>query len=93
MADMLAKINDTSIKIENQEEKLTEISSKLSTYEDHIYKAKINKMYSHCHSRSATRNVRNHRDFIKLSGYEYRLKKQSINKTRIQPMPLKITGN
>ena len=33
---MLAKIDDTSVKKKNQEEKLTNISLKLSTYENHI---------------------------------------------------------
>ena len=42
--DILAKLDDTSFKIYKQEEKLTYILSKLSTYEYHIDKANINEM-------------------------------------------------
>ena len=41
---MLAKLTDKSSKIYNKEEKLTKLSSKLSTYEDHMDKLIINEM-------------------------------------------------
>ena len=41
---MLAKLTDKSSKTDKQEEKITDISSKLSTYDDHMYKAIINKI-------------------------------------------------
>ena len=44
IAAMLAKLTDTCSKTDNQEEKLAELSSKLSTYEDHMNKVVINKM-------------------------------------------------
>ena len=36
ITDMLETLTDTSLKTNKKEEKLTDISSKLSTYEDHI---------------------------------------------------------
>ena len=42
--DMLAKFDDTSINIDKQEEKFVEISSRLSTFEDHVDKSNINKI-------------------------------------------------
>ena len=39
---ILTKLTDTSSKSDNQEEKLTELSYKLSTYEDHMDKFIIN---------------------------------------------------
>ena len=39
---MLAKLTDKSSMTDNQEEKLTDISYKLSTYEDHMDKVVIN---------------------------------------------------
>ena len=44
IAGMLAKLTDTSSNTDNQEEKLIDISLKLSTYEDHIGKVIINEM-------------------------------------------------
>ena len=44
ISDMLMKLDDTSFKTDNQEEKLIELSSKLSTYEDHMDKSNINKI-------------------------------------------------
>ena len=38
ITDMLTKLTDTHSKTDNQEEKLTEIASKLSTYEDRLKK-------------------------------------------------------
>ena len=38
---ILTKLTDTSSNTENQEEQLTDISSKLSTYEDRLEKLKI----------------------------------------------------
>ena len=42
IAAMLADLYDTSVKTNKQEEKLTDISYKLSTYEYHIDKANTN---------------------------------------------------
>ena len=44
IAGMLAKLTDTSSNTDNQEEKLIDISLKLSTYEDHMGKVIINEM-------------------------------------------------
>ena len=44
ISDMLEKLTDTSVKKGKQEEKLTELSSKISTYEYHIDKSIINEM-------------------------------------------------
>ena len=44
ISDMLEKLTDTSFKKGKQEEKLTELSSKISTYEYHIDKSIINEM-------------------------------------------------
>ena len=41
---MIAKLTDKSSKIDKQEEQLAELSSKLSTYEDHMDKVIINKI-------------------------------------------------
>ena len=41
---LLAKLTGTSSNTDNQEEKLTDISSKLSTYEYHIDKVIINEI-------------------------------------------------
>ena len=64
IADFLAKLDDTSINTDKQEEKLTEISSKLSTYKNHINKSYIKKYYSHFQSRSIMSNMRNYIYFI-----------------------------
>ena len=45
MSYMLVKLTDTSSNTKNQEEQLTYISSKLSTYEDRLYKLNITKIY------------------------------------------------
>ena len=44
IAAMLAKLNYKNVNTNNQEEKLTDPSSKISTYEDHRYKFIIKKM-------------------------------------------------
>ena len=44
ISDMPSNITAISSNTDKQEEKLTELSSKISMYEDHVYKAIINKM-------------------------------------------------
>ena len=43
ISDILAKLTDTISKIDKQEEKLTNISSEISTYEEHMHQVIINK--------------------------------------------------
>ena len=79
ISDMLGKLIDTSSKTDKQEEKLTKLSSKLSTYEEHIDKVIINKM-----QQPFPLQFNNEQDeritylSSKISTYEDRLDKLSI---------------
>ena len=46
IASMLVTLIDTSVKTNKQDKKITELSSKISTYEDHLEKM-IHKKYSY----------------------------------------------
>ena len=81
---ILAKLTDTISKTDKQEEKLTELSYKLSTYEDHMDNVIINKM-----KQPLPLQVKNDKDekitYIssKLSTYGYCLEKLIIAETQI----------
>ena len=84
---ILEKMDDKSLNIENQEEKLTDISSKLSTYEYHMDKVNINEMLQILPLQFNNPQVEKITDISsKLSTYKYRLEKLSITETHIQPM-------
>ena len=73
--DMLAKLTDTSFNTYKQEEQLTDISSKLSTYEDRLEKLSTTKTNIQPLSLQITQIS------SKLSAYENRLDKMSIANT------------
>ena len=86
---MLAKLDDTLVKTDNQEEKLTEISSKLSSYEDHTDKVNINKMLQPLPLQVNNEQYEKTTELSsKISTDEDRLEKMSTTKTQIQPMSL-----
>ena len=83
-----------AIQVKNeQDEKITEISSKLSTYEDRLYKMSKKER----HIQPLVLQVKNELDekitelSSRISTYEDRIEKMSIIKTQIQPMSLQIT--
>ena len=73
ISDMLVKLTDTSYKIYKQEEQLTDILSKLSTYEDRLEKLNVTETSIYPLSLQIT--------YIssKFSAYENRLDKLSTN--------------
>ena len=89
---MISKLNDTSVNSNKQEEKPTELSPKLSTYEYYTDKVNTKRMLQ-----PLSLQVNNDQDekitelSSKLSTYEDYLEKMSITKTQIQPMSLNIT--
>ena len=92
IAAMLAKFTDTIFKINKQEEKLTELSSKLSTYEYHIYKVSVNKIIQPLPLQVNNEQYKKITELSsKISTYEDHPEKMSITETQIQIMSLQIT--
>ena len=63
ISDMLAKLTDKRFQDRQAIIKLTDFSSKISTYEDHMYKVIIKQCNIHLQSRSTTNKIRKPQSF------------------------------
>ena len=89
---ILEILTSKSSKIDNQEEKLTDLSYKLSTYEYHMDKVIINEMQQPLPPQVKNNQYEKILELLsKLSNYEYLLEKLSTTETQIQPLQLQIT--
>ena len=92
IAYILATLIDTSVRTNNQDKKITVISSKLSTYEDILDKIK----HKETQLQTLALQVKNDKNekiielSSKISTYENCLEKMSNKETQIQPFALQL---